>query len=132
MIKVEDGMVEMYGDYVDLIADVMLSFLALAEHLESNKVPKEVAEHMLKDIQCSNIEGAKVHGFDIDLTAMDKVEWAENFKDLPYKSDYKVEESKDGVSYDNSCVDGNKATIMELSGDALTKFLMGMKEGEEF
>ena len=122
MIKVEDGMVEMYGDYVDLIADVMLSFLALAEHLENNEVPKEVAEHMLKDIQFSNLFGAKAHGFDIDLTAMDKVEWAENFKDLPYKSDHKVEESKNS----------NRETIMELSGDALTKFLMGMKEGEEF
>ena len=124
MIKVEEGMVEVSGDIVDLTADLMVGFLAVVELFEKDGVPKELAEHLLKNIMCSNIEGAKVHGFDIEPNAVDKFEYKKRYNDLTYTSDHYEKRVVD----DNS--NSNKETIMELYGDALTRFLMGMKEGE--
>ena len=118
MINVNEGCVEVSGDIVDLTADIMVAFLAVVELFEKDGMPKEIAEHLLKNIMCSNIEGAKVHGFDIEPNAVDKFEYKKQYSDLPYTSDH----------YDKCVADdnSNKETIMELSGDALTKFLMGM------
>lgn len=110
MINSDHGKVDFDGDVIGLASDLSTAVIALLNTFREEGVEPEVVNAVMKPVAYCLQEGARRNGYDFTLTPKDMRDY-ENLG-LSFKPD-DTESTNDLFS-------------MELSGDALTRFLMGM------
>lgn len=111
MINSDHGVVSFDGDAIELASDLSTTVIALINTFKESGIEPEAANILMKPVAYCLQEGAKRNGYDFTLTSEDI---------RHYKRDL-------GLSFKPDDTENtNNSFSMELSGDALTRFLMGM------